>query len=112
MKHRIHKKQLSKILDTILETGYFINCNYHPVKLTEFSWSGKDLFGSDVDGVSLINGNGCSCSLHYCRPTPITSKIAEEMVEIYNKQGNKGLAIKYGGWDEKSYEEFEKEWLK
>lgn len=109
-KERIRKKRLGKRLDSILNTGYFVNCNYHPVKLTEWTWSDKDLSGSDVSGTALTNNGGCSCSLAYCQPDSITEAVAFEMVEVWKIHGDRGLAIKYGGYAEEAYTEFEKEW--
>ena len=42
----------------------------------------------------------------------LQAKLLKKWSKFIINKGNKGLAIKYGGWDEKSYEEFEKEWLK
>ena len=107
---RLRKKRAGQLLDKILETGYFIDCNYHPVKLTEYSWGSKDLYGSDVSGISLTTGKGSSCSIFYCGPEPITEAIALEMASVYKDHGNKGLAIRYGGYTEEQYDEFEKMW--
>lgn len=109
---RQSKKRLGKRLDSILTTGYFVNCNYHPVKLTEWTWGSKgtDLFGSDVSGIALTNNGGCSCSLAYCMPESITEAVAVEMAEHWRLYGDRGLAVKYGGYTEEGYSQFEKEW--
>ena len=107
---RLRKKRLSKLLDSILKTGYFVNCNYHPVKLTEYTWDGKDLFGADVSGISLTNNGYCSCSLYHCAPEPITESVALEMALVYKEHGDKGLAVQFGGYTEEQYDEFEKMW--
>jgi hypothetical protein len=107
---RIRKKRLGKQLDRIIETGYFVNCNNHPVKLAGWCWAGKHVFDSDVDGTSLTTGGGCSCSLFYCSPVSITETVALEMVEVYKQQGDRGLAVKYGGYTDDAYTEFETMW--
>ena len=107
---RIRKKRLGKLLDSILETGYFVNCNYHPVKLTEWTWGGNDLYSADVSGVALTNDGRCICSLAHCAPDPITETVALEMASVYKERGDRGLAIKYGGYTEEQYTEFEKMW--
>lgn len=107
---RIRKKHAGQLLDQILKTGYFVDCNYHPVKLTEWTWIGKDIFGADVSGISLTTGKGSSCSIFHCGPEPITEAIALEMASVYKDRGDKGLAIRYGGYTEEQYAEFEKMW--
>lgn len=107
---RIRKKRIKKLLNEILETGYFINCNFHPVRLTEYGYWAKDVWGTDVDGVALTNGGKCSCSIAHCGPEPITEAVALEMVEVYKQQGDRGLAVKYGGYTDDAYTEFEMMW--
>lgn len=107
---RIQKKHIKKLLNEILDTGYFINCNFHPVRLTEYGYWAKDICGTDVDGVALTNDGKCSCSVAYCRPEPITEKVAFEMVEVWKAEGDKGLAVRYGGYSSEDYDAFEKEW--
>jgi hypothetical protein len=110
-KERIAKKHIAKQLDKIIKTGYFINCDFHPAKLTSFGWNPKkDLCGTDVDGISITTNKGCSCSIKYCDPEPITELTALEMLTIYTEQGDRGLAIKYGGYTEQEYDEFVKNW--
>lgn len=109
-KDRIRKKRLGRRLDSILATGYFMNCNYHPVKLTEWAWGGKDVFGSDVEGITLTDNTACSCSLFYCSPVLLTEAVALEMAEHWRLHGDRGLAVKYGGYTDEGYTEFEKEW--
>lgn len=109
-KDRIRKKRLGKLLDSIIATGYFVNCNYHPVQLTEWTWGGKDLYGADVSGIALTNNGRCSCSLAHCAPEAVTEAVAFEMTEHWRMHGDRGLAVKYGGYTEEVYTEFEKEW--
>jgi hypothetical protein len=104
---RIMKKRLKKLLNKILEKGYFVNCNYHPVRLTEYGWGKWDHV---VDGVALTTGRGCSCCLRNCSPEPITETRALEMVEVWTNGGDRALAVRYGGYTEEQYTEFEKMW--
>ena len=104
---RIRKKRAKKLLNEILEKGYFVNCNYHPVRLTKYSWGKWD---HDVGGVALTNGGLCSCCLYNCVPEPITESQAIEMVAVWKKGGNRALAVRYGGYTEEAYTEFEKAW--
>ena len=104
---RMNKKWARKRLDKILETGYFVNCNFHPVRLTEYGWNKWD---HDVDGIALTNGGKCSCCLNNCQPEPITEAIALEMVEVWKIEGDKGLAVRYGGYSPEDYDAFEKIW--
>lgn len=110
MDKRKRKKIIRKRLRELLTTGYFINCNYHPVELTSYGFSHHDIFGSDVDGVALTNGGGCSCSMWHCNPEPITKEQALEMAEVWKNGGDRALAIKYGGYTEEQYTQFENEW--
>lgn len=104
---RIRKKRAKKLLSQILETGFFVNCNFHPVELTEYGWNKYD---HDVDGVLLTSGGKCSCCLVNCVPEPITKRIALEMVEVWKNEGDKGLAVRYGGYLPEDYDTFEREW--
>jgi len=104
---RINKKWARKRLNKILETGYFINCNFHPVRLTEYGWNKWD---HDVDGVALTNGGFCSCCLNNCQPESITETVALEMIEVWKVEGDKGLAVRYGGYSPEDYDTFEREW--
>lgn len=104
---RIRKKRTKKLLNEILEKGYFVNCKYHPVRLTEYGWGKWD---HDVDGIALTNGRKCSCCLWNCGPEPITQAQAEEMAEVWKAGGDRALAIHYGGYTEEQYTEFEKMW--
>lgn len=105
--YRIRKKRAKTLLNKILETGYFVNCNFHPVRLTEYGWNKWD---HDVDGVALTNGGKCSCCLFNCVPEPITETVALEMVEVWRSEGNRGLAVRYGGYSPEAYDAFEREW--
>lgn len=104
---RMSKKRARKLLNEIIEKGYFVNCNYHPVRLTKYGW-GK--WTHDVEGIALTNGGKCSCCLKNCCPEPITEAQAEEMVEVWKSGGNRALAIHYSGYTEEQYTEFEKMW--
>lgn len=106
-KQRIRKKRNRQLLDSIISTGYFVNCNYHPTKLTGYSWN---KWNPDVSGIALTNNGKCSCSLAHCGPDPIVESQALEMVAIWQKGGDRALAIYYGGYTEEQYTEFEKMW--
>jgi len=112
MKHnkRQTKKQITRRLDLIRQAGYFLNCNYHPVKLTSYGYYNKDVFGTDVEGIALTTGVSCSCSVYYCSPVPITDEKARNLVTMWKQGGDRALAIHEGGWTEESYSAFEKEW--
>ena len=104
---RIRKKRAKKLLNEILDTGYFVSCDFHPVRLTEYGWNKWD---HDVDGIALTTGGKGSCCLVNCVPEPITEAVALEMVEVYKQQGDRGLAVKYGGYTDEAYTEFERMW--
>jgi hypothetical protein len=104
---RIRKKRAKRLLNEILETGYFVNCNFHPVRLTEYGWNKWD---HDVDGIALTNGGKCSCCLVNCVPEPITERVAMEMAYVWHTEGDKGLAVRYGGYTPEAYDEFQRMW--
>lgn len=104
---RIRKKRAKKLLNEILDTGYFVDCSFHPMRLTEYGWGKWD---HDVTGIALTNGGKGSCCLMNCVPEPITEKVALEMAEVWKSEGDKGLAVRYGGYSATDYDQFEKEW--
>lgn len=111
MNRRKIKREIRKTLREILRTGYFVNCNYHPIKLTEYGFSHHDVFGTEVAGIGLtINKSISRCSVWYCNPEPISEEKALEMVETWKQGGDRALAITYGGYTEEQYTQFEKEW--
>ena len=77
------KRQMNNLRRKIPVGGYFLACNGHPSICTEKEFYTDDIFGNGVDGKSLINGKGCSCSLLHCGPSPLTKSQAEELVAYY-----------------------------
>ena len=104
---RIRKKRAKKLLNEILDAEYFVDCNFHPMRLTEYEW-GK--WNHDVTGIALTNGGKGCCCLMNCVPDPITETVALEMVEVWKSEGNRGLSIRYSGYTAADYDQFEKEW--
>jgi hypothetical protein len=112
---RKQKNQVNYLRKKIPVGGYFIDCNTHPAictdKLFYSSTAARDLSCNEVIGKSLISGNTCSCSLIHCGPTPITKKLAEEMVE-YRKTHT---YVEYMVWTHQGttpeyWEEMDKVW--
>lgn len=90
MNWRKTKKIVRNRCDKIYSTGYFLDCFDHPCKMTEmyrYDPCSSDLFGdAEVDGESLIDGRGSSCSILYCAPEPLTKEEAEEIARNFNTQ--------------------------
>jgi hypothetical protein len=105
---RKQKRYVNGLFKKLKVGGYYTNCNYHPVRLTEKVWEWR--FGAEISGIDLITNGPTSCSMVHCGPTPISEKYANELVETWKEGGDKALAIKVGGWTPEAYDEFEKTW--
>jgi hypothetical protein len=52
---------------------YFENCAGNPAQVDLLGWWGyKYRYDAYVEGVDLVTGKGCSCSLMHCAPVPLT----------------------------------------
>jgi hypothetical protein len=81
----------------------YTDCSYHPVKCT-LSW------GDDLEGISLIDGSSPRCcSRMCCGPRKISQKEADQLIEAFKKDGERGL-MRLNGWSEEAIEKFMKEW--
>ncbi len=79
------------------------DCRYHPCIVTENTEDG------DIEVLSFASLKLSFCSLFHCGVTKLTPKELNERIDIYHKDGEKGLVIN-SGWTEKDWEAFEKEW--
>ena len=84
MNRRKIQREIRKTLQEILKTGYFVNCNYQPIRLTEYSFCHHDVFGTEVAGEGLMNKAISRCSVWHCNPEPDSKEKALEMVETWN----------------------------
>jgi len=80
----------------------FLDCCYRPVRCTTID-------EEEIEGISILDGTECSCSIAYC----VVSKINEEevlaTVAAFEKDGERGL-MRLRGWTEESIDNFMKEW--
>jgi hypothetical protein len=102
--------EIFNVIERIKETGFFIGSHYHPIQLYGYCFNDEDVYGAYVSGMNMITHQVSEASIVYDRVTPITEEQAKEAVEEYEQNGNKGLAIKYGGYTPEEYDQFEEEW--
>ena len=69
---------------------YVIDCRDHPCLVTFL-----DRDHHDIEGFSLIDESGMSCSLMHCGIEPVNKQKAEEMSAFYKKAGRYEYLIKY-----------------
>ena len=96
---RKRKKIIRKRSDNLEQKGFFVCCHYHPCKISGLSpyhtsnpWS---LFEASVEGKSLINGQGASCSMYHCAPEALTESEAMERVAYWKEHGELAHMQKY-----------------
>ena len=54
---------------------FFENCAGNPARVDVVGWWGYAYrHDAYVEGVDLITGAGCSCSIIYCDPLPLTQE--------------------------------------
>lgn len=82
---------------------YIEDCAYHPCIILTNDWG-------DLDCWDIVRGNWTSCSLFHCGIKKLTYDEVKEHIDLHRTGGEKALAMKYGEWTEKDYEEFEKNW--
>lgn len=105
------KRQVNNLRRKIPVGGYFIACNGHPSICTEKEFYTDDLYGNGVDGNSLINGKGCSCSLLHCGPSSITKAQAEELVAYHKSHSYiEYMMYIHPGTTQEWWETMDKEW--
>ena len=88
-KKRRIKRYLNHLNSKLKFGDYFENCFYHPSRVTNRTIYSSDMFGNDIEGVSLVDSSGCSCSMWHCGPTPMTKEMAEKQAEYLKIEGNK-----------------------
>lgn len=79
------------------------DCRYHPCIITETDGEGG------IDVISLANYKSNGCSLFHCGIEKLTPERTIELIKIYNKDGDKGIALN-AGWKAEDWEAFKKEW--
>lgn len=81
------------------------DCAYHPVLCTIIDEE-EDI----IEGKSLADGSEPrSCSFEHCGVVKLTQEEADELVEAFKKDGERGL-MRAAGWPDKDIEDFMKQW--
>jgi len=71
--NRKHKRKLNRMTKQLKFGMYFENCAGNPAQVDLLGWWGyKYRYDAYVEGVDLVTGKGCSCSLMHCAPVPLT----------------------------------------
>lgn len=71
---RPRKRRLNRKIKHLRFGGYFENCAGNPARVDVLSWWGyRHRYDAYVEGVDLVTGERCSCSLVYCDPLPLTT---------------------------------------
>jgi hypothetical protein len=60
---------------------YFINCDWVPCVVENMK---KDCWDVDITGISMSNGQTCSCSALSCNPQFVDKEYAEKLITLYN----------------------------
>jgi hypothetical protein len=107
-KHRKLKRLMNQYMKRINYGKYFIDCRYHPCKVTEYFIRSEDPYGSYVDGISLVDNSGTSCSCYYCRPEPISKELALEMSEFAKNNNWNEYLTKYLGFSTDAVNQYNK----
>lgn len=110
MRLRKHKRKINHLRKKIPVGGYFLACDSIPAKCTEKDFYTNDLYGNGVLGNSLLDGHGCSCSLWYCSPEPLTKERAYELIECYKNNSWAEYQVMLHGGSLEYYEEMDKVW--
>lgn len=88
------KKYNRKRVESLSRSGYYLDCNYHPCKITNLMMYGK-LCDGDVEGICLIpTRHGSSCSIYNCAPTALSENEAKERAN-YIENGQMAYLKKY-----------------
>lgn len=105
----IFKQNLIQDIKNIFLSGeirvgdLYTDCSGFPLKCTLSK-------GDDLEGISLIDGSGPRCCSRYnCGPEKISEEKANQLVEAFNKDGERGL-MRLNGWPDEAIEKFMKEW--
>lgn len=101
-KRKRRVKSLAKKL--IPNVTYVMGCRGHPGLVVEKTYhpdshKAWELFGSDVEIKSLIDGNVESCSIYHCVPEVITREYAERRAEYAKTHHCLDVSVEFDGWD-------------
>lgn len=78
---RPQKRRLNRKLKRLKFGMYFENCAGNPARVDLVGWWGyRHKYDAFVEGVDLVTGAGCSCSLIYCDPQPLTCEQVHELI--------------------------------
>lgn len=83
---RPYKRKVNQLHKQIPGGGLFLGCNGHPCVCTQKGISKQDLWGTYVDGQSIIDGSGISCSLLHCHPEPLLPAEADEIIKNWENK--------------------------
>lgn len=103
---KILKKE-EKELEKIFPPGIIVqDCSYHPCMVVRIR-------GDTLELMSLVvpEKETHFCSGYLCGVYPMHHQEVKDHILIYQKEGNKGLAI-LNGWTEEDFDDFEREWGK
>lgn len=79
------------------------DCGYHPALVLEVDeWDGADLW-------RLTTKKPFGCSLMHCGLRPMEPAEVREVMELYDREGEKGLMRRHG-WTDEQIEEFYRNW--
>lgn len=81
------KRYINHLAAKLKPGAIFESCSYEPSVVTKRSFRPSDIYGSDVEGVSIVTGAGCSCSLFHCGPWPLSKENARARVKHLEKPG-------------------------
>lgn len=113
MHWRKRKRLMNWYMKKLSHGKYFVDCRYHPCSVSAYWIRSEDPYGSDVDGISLINGTPSSCSCMHCGPEPVTKELAEEMAEFARNNPWNDYLMKYHGFTPEAiayHDELDKVW--
>jgi len=80
------------------------DCNWHPCIIKEIDMEG------DITALDLITGQETGCNLYSCGIEKLSPERVQEIIQEYQKNGDRGIAIRFHGWTDERYDEFEKNW--
>ena len=106
---RKYKRRINWYMKKVRIGSHFLDCRFHPCVATEVNYWTNAPFDSEINGTSLIDGGGASCSCIYCGPEPISKERAEELKAFYEQYGEDAYMVEMG-WTAEGWEHFKKEW--
>lgn len=81
------------------------DCAYHPVVCGEI-----DTEEDYICGTSMVDGSGPrNCSLRHCGIRKLTKEEADELVAVWQAEGERG-AMRLRGWKQEAIDEFFRKW--